>query len=61
MSSNVLDTKMLTVFQPTALVSDCIAVFEEFDGPVMIAPFARAEFHALAIASTGRTNSETGF
>ena len=47
--------------QPTALVSDCIAVFEEFVGPVMTAPLARAESYALAIASTGRTNSETGF
>ncbi len=30
---DVLDTKTLTVFQPTASVSDCIAIFEELVGP----------------------------
>jgi hypothetical protein len=61
MSSNVLDTNTLTVFHPTALGLGGVDVFEEFVGPVMIAPLACAESYALAIASTGRTNGNARF
>jgi hypothetical protein len=61
MSSNVLDTKTLTVFQPTTLVLGCVSVFEDFVVSVMTARLAGAESYALTIASTGRTNGETGF